>query len=548
MTGGSLAGDARAKALKRLGKEPFDLLIVGGGIVGAGVARDAALRGYKVALVERGDFAQGTSSRSSKMVHGGLRYLESRAFRLVSEACAERRVLQRIAPHLVRPRSFVLPAYAGEKPSRFEVALGLWLYDAMAVFRNTRMHRGLTAARLADMEPALRRDGLAGGGLFFDCVTDDARLTLGNALDASALGAAVLNYAEVRAVEVEGGEVKGAVVADRRGEGEIPVKTRCVVNAAGPWSDEVTRMVDPAAKPRLRLTKGVHIVVPRERLGHIRALVLRTPQDHRVFFTVPWGSLSLVGTTDTDFEGPPSEPVAGAEDVRYLLKAVASYFPGSDLTKDDVVGAYAGLRPLMRVEGVDPSAVPREHEVTVGPRGFVSVIGGKLTTYRRMAGQVVDEAALSVGLPPRRSRTARRPLPGGRADPAQPSAAALALSRRFSLSEPQADALYLMHGSESPAVLEAAPLARRAPLDAGHPYLEASLAWAYAHERAQTLEDGLVRRVPIAIRLKDGGAGLAERAAAVAGGAAGWERAERESEVEGFLRRVQRENAWRRAF
>ena len=521
--------------------------MVGGGIVGAGVARDAALRGLKVALVERGDFAQGTSSRSSKMVHGGLRYLESRAFRLVSEACAERRVLQRIAPHLVRPRSFVLPTYAGERPSRFEVALGLWLYDAMAAFRNTRMHRGLSAARLADMEPALRREGLEGGGLFFDCVTDDARLTLANALDAAARGAAVVNYAEVTAVEVEGGAVKGAVVIDRREGREFHVRARCVVNAAGPWSDEVTRMVEPSAKPRLRLTKGVHIVVPRARLGHIRALVLRTPQDHRVFFAVPWGPLSLVGTTDTDFEGNPSEPVAQAEDVRYLLKAVTSYFPGANLTKEDVVGAYAGLRPLMRVEGVEPSAVPREHEVTVGPRGFVSVIGGKLTTYRRMAAQVVDEAALSMGLPARRSGTGRRPLPGGRASPAQPSAAAAALSRRFSLAEEEADALYFMHGSEAPAVLEEAPRAKRARLDEGQPFLEASLAWAFLHERALTLEDGLVRRVPIAIRLPDGGAGLAQRAASIAGSAAGWDAATRESEVEAFLKRIERENAWRRA-
>ena len=521
--------------------------MVGGGIVGAGVARDAALRGLKVALVERGDFAQGTSSRSSKMVHGGLRYLESRAFRLVSEACAERRVLQRLAPHLVRPRSFVLPAYAGERPSRFEVALGLWLYDAMAVFRNTRMHRGLSAERLAAMEPALRRDGLAGGGLFFDCVTDDARLTLANALDAAALGAAVSNYVELRAVDVEAGEVRGAVVADRREGTEFLVRARCIVNAAGPWSDEVARMADPSAKPRLRLTKGVHVVVPRHRLGHIRALVLRTPQDHRVFFALPWGPLSLVGTTDTDFEGAVSEPVAEAEDVRYLLKAVASYFPGADLTKDDVVGAYAGLRPLMRLEGVDPSAVTREHEVSVGPRGFVSVVGGKLTTYRRMAAQVVDEAALSVGLRARRSGTSRRPLPGGRAVPAQPSAAASALARRFSLSEEEADALYFLHGSEAPAVLEASPLAKRALLVEGQPYLEASLVWGFSHERAVTLEDALCRRVPVAVRLRDGGAGLAQRAASIAGSAGGWDSARRESEVEAFLKRVERENAWRRA-
>jgi len=547
MTGGNLAGDARAKALSRLRKEKFDVLVIGGGIVGAGVARDAALRGYKTALVERGDFAQGTSSRSSKMVHGGLRYLETRAFRLVSEACAERRKLQRMAPHLVRPRSFVLPSYRGEKPSRFEVTAGLWLYDAMAAFRNTKMHRGLSAQHLADIEPSLKRDGLAGGGLFFDCVTDDARLTLANALDAAALGAAVANYAAVQAIPVEGGAVKGATVRDVRSDDEIDVRARAVINASGPWSDEVTQMANPGAKPRLRLTKGVHIVVPRGELGHIRAMVLRTPQDNRVFFAVPWGPLSLVGTTDTDFGGKPEEAVAEAADVKYLLKAVSHFFPGSDLGKDDVVGAYAGLRPLMRVEDVDPSAVPREHEVIVGPRGFVTVVGGKLTTYRRMAAQLVDEAALSAGLQSRRANTARRPLPGGRATPAQPHAAAEAIGRCFSLDDDVADAVYWMHGSEAPAVLEDAPRAQRSRLHPKLPYVQASVAWAFSKERALTLEDALVRRVPVSVRLEDGGASLAAGVADVAARILGWDAAARDGEVERYLKRVERESAWRKA-
>jgi glycerol-3-phosphate dehydrogenase len=519
--------------------------VIGGGIVGAGVARDAALRGLKVALVERGDFAQGTSSRSSKMVHGGLRYLEHRAFRLVFQACTERRVLQRIAPHLVRPRSFVVPAYRGARPSRFELEVGMWLYDAMALFRNTRRHRPLAARRLAALEPGLLRQGLAGGGLFFDCVTDDARLTLANVFDAAAHGASVVNYAEVTALEVKGGAVRGGRVRDALSGNEIDVRARMVVNASGPWSDRVSRLADASLSPRVRLTKGVHIVVPRDRLGHVRALVLRAPQDGRVFFAVPWGPLSLVGTTDTDYGASPDDVRVEAADVRYLLEAVSHFFPASNLTKDDVVGAYAGLRPLLRQEGVTPSAASREHATFVGPRGFVAVVGGKLTTYRPMARDVVDEALFSAGVSGKPSTTGKRSLPGGRATPAQPINAAASIARRFGVDEEEADALYWLHGSDVSDVLENASSWQRQRIAPSLPYLRASLVWAFRRERAVHLEDALVRRVPIAIRLQDGGASLATEVGKLVAGAAGWDEAERDGEVEAYLKRVARENAWR---
>jgi glycerol-3-phosphate dehydrogenase len=511
------------------------------------VARDAALRGLKVALVERGDFAQGTSSRSSKMVHGGLRYLEQRAFRLVSQSCTERRVLQRIAPHLVRPRSFVIPAYRGVRPSRFEVEVGMWLYDTMALFRNTRVHRPLSSRALAGLEPGLLREGLAGGGLFFDCVTDDARLTLANVLDAAAHGAAVTNYTEVTALEVKRGAVRGARVKDALSGEEVDVAARVVVNASGPWSDSISRMADPTLAPRVRLTKGVHIVVPRDRLDHIRALVLRAPQDGRVFFAVPWGALSLVGTTDTDFEGSPDEVRVDAADVRYLLEAVSHFFPASNLTKDDVVGAYAGLRPLLRQEGVTPSAASREHATFVGPRGFLTVVGGKLTTYRPMARDVVDEALLSEGVSARPSSTGKRSLPGGRATPAQPINAAASIARRFGLDDEEADTLYWLHGSDVAQVLEGSASWQRQRIAPSLPYLRASLVWAFKRERAEHLEDALARRVPLAVRLGDGGASLASEIGKLVAGAAGWDDAARDSEVEAYLKRVERESAWRRA-
>lgn len=539
--------DARVAALELLAARHHDFLVIGGGIVGAGVARDAALRGYSVALVERGDFAQGTSSRSSKMVHGGLRYLENWEFGLVHEACSERRILQRIAPHIVRPRSFVVPAYRGAKPSRFEVEAGMWLYDAMATFRNTRMHRPLSAGALSSMEPGVRRQGLAGGGLFFDCVTDDARLTLENILDAEARGAAVLNYAQVTGISVKQGAVAGATVTDVLSGRDVEVKARAIVNASGPWSDDVSRLADPSIKPRLRLTKGVHITLPRAKLNHVRALVLRTPKDQRVFFAVPWGALSLIGTTDTDFPGPPESVRPEAADVKYLLEAVAHCFPDSDVGKDDVVAAYAGLRPLMRKDGVSPSAVSREHSLFVGPRGFVTVVGGKLTTYRRMAAQIVGEAALSAGLGAKRTITHKRSLPGGKASPAQPSAAAAAIGRRWGMPEEEADALYWLHGSRVANVLSEAPAFHRERLHPDLPYLRASVRWAFSHERAERLEDALVRRVPFSVRLKDGGLSVAAEAAKLVAGVADWDQAAREEQVEAYAKRVAREEEWRKA-
>jgi glycerol-3-phosphate dehydrogenase len=452
-----------------------------------------------------------------------------------------------MAPHLVRPRSFIIPAYAGRKPGRWKIEAGMWVYDAMALFRNTRVHRPLGARTIAAMEPGLETQRLRGGDLFFDCITDDARLTLLNVLDAQKLGAVAVNYAEATAILVEGGKVRGATVKDRLSGEEVQVAARSVVNASGPWSDQVSKMADPAAKPRVRLTKGVHIVVPRVRLGHVRALVLRTPQDDRVFFVVPWGELSLVGTTDTDFDGSPEEVAPEATDVRYLLRAVNHFFPRALLAPEDVVAAYAGLRPLLRQEGRAPGEVSREHALIVGPPGFVSIIGGKLTTYRRMAEDVVREAALAAGLVLPSMPTHRRRLPGGRASPSQPAAAADAIAARFRVDTDVADGLYWLHGSDVGDVLEEATPYTRQRVHPDLPYLRASVFWAFRQELAVTLEDALVRRVPIALRLRDSGASVVDDLARAVGPAAGWSAREAEEQVEAYRASREKADAWRRA-
>ncbi|HYD51506.1 MAG TPA: glycerol-3-phosphate dehydrogenase/oxidase, partial [Gemmatimonadaceae bacterium] len=409
---------ARAETLQALGTRPLDLLVVGGGATGCGLARDAALRGLTVALVEREDIASGTSSRSSRLVHGGVRYLEQGALGLVFEASAERRRLLRLAPHLVWPLEFTWPVYAGARVQSWKLAAGLALYDLLALFRNVGTHKRLSAREVLAREPRLRAESLRGGASYWDAATDDARLTLMTAVDAARAGALVATHARVEALRHERGRVAGAVVVDALGGAPIEARARVVVNAAGPWSDAV-RALDPSESGRgaaVRGSKGAHIAVPRERVGNVRALTLVVPQDGRVFFVLPAGGFAIIGTTDTDTTAAPEEIRATRADVAYLLGAANAYFPEARLAPEDVVSAWAGVRPLAArptdAAGA-PSAASREHAIVRGPGGLISVTGGKLTTYRSMAAELADVVERALGRRPRRSPTADRPLPGG---------------------------------------------------------------------------------------------------------------------------------------
>ena len=518
----------RREALAALGREPLDLLVMGGGINGAGIARDAAMRGLRVGLVERGDLASGTSSRSSKLIHGGLRYLEQGDVRLVLEAVRERERLQRLAPHLVRPQEFIFPLYRGGLLGPLKLAAGLWAYDLLAGFWNVRRHRMLSPKAVAEAEPALLRDGLCGAGQYWDCRTDDARLVLETALSAAAEGALIVSYAEVAGFLKEGGRITGARIVDRLGGGEVVARARVVVNATGPWVDRVVALDAPETPPRLRLTKGVHVVVPHERVGNRAAVVLNAVADRRVMFVIPWGAHTLVGTTDTDHSGGPDvPPTVEPSDVAYLLDTVNHYFPAARLSPGDVVSTFAGLRPLVAPRGkatMSPSAVSREEEVVTSPSGLISIAGGKLTTYRLVAKTVVDRVvdALRAAGDRRRfrpSRTGEVPLPGG-------AALGAALSRDgHGVAPAVIDHLSARYGSRLAEVLELVGRDQRLgePIVPGLLDPRAEVVEAVEREWALTLEDVMRRRTQVALRDAAAGAAAADDVAALMARPLGWD-------------------------
>lgn len=523
MTDHASPARSRAAALDRLGDTVFDLLVVGGGITGAGVARDAALRGLSVALVEQHDFASGTSSRSSRLVHGGVRYLEHGQLRLVFESSRERRTLLRIAPHLVRPLAFTWPVYRGARIARWQLAAALTLYDALALFRNVARHQRLDRARQLESEPLLRAAELRGGARYWDAATDDVRLTLANVRSARAAGAVAVNHARVESLLIEDGAVIGARVVDTLCGRVRDVRARVVVNAAGPWSDRVERLANAAAAAGVRGSKGVHVLVPRGRVGNIGALTLLAPQDGRVMFVLPMGDFAMIGTTDTFSDVDPAEVRASERDVAYLITATNHYFPAAVLTRSDVVSAWAGLRPLVAGgTGGDADSASREHAIERSAPGLVRVTGGKLTTYRAMASEVVDFIQRAQGLRPSRSRTADLPLHGGEAFDlaAETRAACDAVGE-----ERVARRLVQAHGSEWRAVwamVDTDPSLRER-IDSARPYLLAELRYGVEQELACTLGDLFIRRTPLAFETRDHGCAAARLVAPLVAEWLGWD-------------------------
>jgi len=531
----------RRQHIATLAREEFDLLVIGGGITGCGIARDAALRGLRVALVEKEDFASGTSSRSSRLVHGGLRYLEHGFLHLVFEASGERRRLLRLAPHLVRPLEFLWPVYAGARVPQWKLSAGLTLYDALALFRNVGTHRRLSVRQIAAREPDLRREGLVGGARYFDAATDDARLTLANAVGAVEAGAVVLNHARVTELLLETETRRGARVHDVIGDAEVAVRAKIIINATGPWSNELQRLDGDATRPaKVRGSKGVHISVARERLGNHGALTLLAPNDARVMFILPSGRLTIIGTTDTFTDAHPDEVRASERDVEYLLDAANTFFPAAHLTRNDVVSAWAGIRPLIATGALNPNPTnaSREHAISQSGNGVVSITGGKLTTYRIMAAEVVDTVAEQLGTHvARRPPTLTVPLPGG--DLAFIDEA-IAAAERATADPALANHLVRSYGSRWSAVADEIGAPSGGERLAGSPYTIGEMRYAVKHEMGFTLADLLLRRTHLAFETRDHGAQSAERVARGVADLLGWNDQDIAKAVEGYARDAQR--------
>lgn len=496
--------------------------------MGAAIARDAAMRGLSTVLVEQADLGFGTSSRSSRLIHGGLRYLERGDLRLVFEATRERRVLMGIAPHLVRPLPFVFPIHRGDRVSLWRLAAGMWLYDLLALFRNVAPHRMLGKRALLQREPMVRERGLVGGARYFDAQCDDARLVLALARSAVRHGAAIAPYMAVERFEWAADRVIGARVEDRLTGARGTIRAAAVVNATGPWVDRLRALEEPGCRPLLRITKGAHVMVPRERLGHREAIAFLSPIDGRLMFALPWGDLSYIGTTDTDTLESPDSTAASSDDVVYLLRSVNAQFPNARLGTGDVRATWAGLRALIASpDGGAPSSVSREHVIVTGRGGVITVAGGKLTTCRVMAAQTVDRALAGLakrGVTRRAgpARTEDEPLPGGETaelDPFRERAC------EIGLAPDTANHLVQHYGTESAGIVNLAAIHRglQRRLQPDHPAIEAEVVHIARRELASKVEDVLVRRIHLYYEAADHGVAAADRVAELLGQELAWE-------------------------
>jgi glycerol-3-phosphate dehydrogenase len=531
----------RTQALRRAERDGVDLLVVGGGITGAGVLRDAASRGLRAIAVEREDFAAGTSSRSSKLIHGGLRYIAEGHLAMTREACRERDLLLQQNPHLVRPLPFLFPAYEGGKHPLWQVRAALWVYAALANFRSTSRFEMLGPGGVARWSRDLRRDGLRGAGLYYDAQVDDARLVLETLRSARALGAEAVNHAQVvEFLRGADGRLCGARVDDSLGGRTYTLRASAIVNAAGPAVERVRGLDQRIAQPELRPAKGVHLVLPRTRV-QLQAAVTFPGADGRQLFVVPWNEVVLVGTTDS-FSDEIDEPGVTIDEVHYLLAAANDAFPGLGLTTNDLRSVFAGVRPLVASPESDtpPSSVSREHRIYEDPSGLVSIAGGKLTTYRAMGEAIVDLALKHLPRGVRASagpsRTAKLPL---REDGFERAAFEAELRARFGLSPGRVAHLVRTYGAAAETLLADAPPALHGPIGSSR-FTWAEIPWSVRTECPVTLCDLLERRMRLALFAEGQGLRELPRIARIAGECAGWDEPRMREEALAYANVVRR--------
>ncbi len=538
-TGGRLGPVEREETWRRLGEETFDVVVIGGGVVGVGTALDAATRGLRVALVEARDLASGTSSRSSKLFHGGLRYLEQLEFGLVREALRERELmLTRLAPHLVKPVSFLYPLTRRiwERPY---TAAGLFLYDTMGGARSVPGQKHLSKAGALRMVPALKRGALVGGIRYYDAQADDARHTMTVARTAAHYGAVVRTSTQVVGMIREADRISGVRVRDVEDGRETEVRANVVINCTGVWTDELQRLAGSRGRFKVRASKGVHIVVPRDRIVSESGIILRTEKS--VLFVIPWRNHWIVGTTDTDWNLDLAHPAATKQDIDYILEHVNSVL-ATPLTQDDIEGVYAGLRPLLAGESEETSKLSREHAVARVAPGLVAIAGGKYTTYRVMAADAVNAAAVDLPGRLQPSITDKVPLLGADGYHALVNQVDQ-LGARHNLHPYRVRHLLDRYGSMVHQVLSLAadrPELLR-PLAAAPDYLQVEVVYAAGNEGALHLEDTLARRTRISIEYPHRGVDCAEDVAALMGEVLGWDTATREREIKVYQARVEAE-------
>ncbi len=534
----ALGPSARRAAVDRLADETFDVVVIGGGVTGTGAALDAATRGLSVALVEQRDLASGTSSRSSKLIHGGLRYLEQFEFKLVFEALRERGLLlSTLAPHLVRPVSFLYPLQH-RAWERFYVGAGVGLYDLMATVSRTNvlpMHRHLSRGSALELMPALRPESLVGGVRYWDAQVDDARHTMFVARTAAGLGAAVATSVRVTGLHRTGDKVDAVDAVDLESGRTLHIGARSIINATGVWTDFIEGMVGEHGR-QVTASKGIHLVVRRSRIDSATGMIIRT--DKSVLFLVPWGGHWIIGTTDTPWNLGLAHPAASATDIAYILDHVNGVLQ-DPLTPEDIVGVYAGLRPLLTGETDATSKLSREHAVSVRAPGFVTVAGGKYTTYRVMAADAVDVASEQAGVRAGESQTAQTPLLGAEGHE-RVVAAARRLGEGAGIPSREVERLAGRYGvltEDLVAMMRAEP-AMAEPVTGAPGYRRAEIKYAATHEGALHLDDVLTRRTRISIETEDRGLEAARDAAAIMGEVLGWDDATRARELVHYDARV----------
>lgn len=536
-----LSPQYREDALRTLRTREVDVLVIGGGVTGAGIALDAAARGLSVGLIEARDFAAGTSSRSSKLIHGGLRYLEQLDFKLVREALKERGLLlTKLAPHLVRPVKFLVPL-THRVWERGYIGAGVMLYDTLGGARALPRHKHLSRRRAFEVAPGLAPDALIGAIQYYDAQVDDARHTMMIARTAAELGASVLTRARMTELLRSGDRITGARVRDRESGAEFDVRARVVIAATGVWSDDVSQAAGIPAPFTVRASKGIHLVVPKEKIDLDTGLILRTEKS--VLFVIPWGRHWIVGTTDTPWELDRNHPAASKADVDYVLDHVNAVLR-TPITRDDIEGVYAGLRPLLAAKAAETTKLSREHAVANPAPGLVLIAGGKYTTYRVMAQDAVDVAAENLSRPVRPSTTDRQPILGAdgyhelwrdRQDLAVHTR--LPLARIEHLLQRYGTAIHdlLALVGERPALAD--------PITGAQDYLKVEAVYAASHEGALHLEDVLTRRTRISIEQPDRGVAAAAEVAALIAPVLGWDDAKRQHEVDSYLSRVDAERS-----